>query len=121
MKEYIVVKTVFNNIVEYGKMFDSETDAIEQAEKLNQRAKENDWADVRFSVLPCEVTPKGGRMMQYIVVKVIVQIASYDIEYGKVFDSEHDAIRAAVELNQLARKLDWADIVKYMVLPKEAN
>lgn len=57
--QYMVVKTVANNIVEYGKAFDNESDAIEQAEKLNDSARENGWADtVRFSVLPCVVTPK---------------------------------------------------------------
>ena len=48
----IIVKTVANNI-EYGKVFDNENDAIEQAAKLNESAKENGF-DVRFMVLPCE-------------------------------------------------------------------
>lgn len=59
-------------------------------------------------------------MKKYIVIKVIIKVESYDIEYGKMFDSEIDAIRAAVELNESARKNDWADIVQFAVLPKTA-
>ena len=52
--KYLIVKIhTNNNSIEYGKMFDSETDAIEQAAKLNESARKNDWADiVRFTVLP---------------------------------------------------------------------
>ena len=59
--KYLIVKIHTNNAIEYGKAFDNKNDAIEQAAKLNESARKNDWADlVQFAVLPCEVTPKGA-------------------------------------------------------------
>lgn len=50
--KYLIVK-ITNNAIEYGKAFDNENDAIEQAIKLNESARKNDWADiVQFAVLP---------------------------------------------------------------------
>lgn len=55
--------------------------------------------------------------LKYIIVKV----ESNAVKYGKAFDNEIDAIRAAVKLNASARQNGWADIVQYMVLPKGAE
>lgn len=49
--KYLIVKIHTNNTIEYGKAFDDAADAIEQAIKLNEAAKENGF-DVRFMVLP---------------------------------------------------------------------
>ena len=49
--KYLIVKIHTNNAIEYGKTFDNKNDAIEQAIKLNEAAKENGF-DVRFMVLP---------------------------------------------------------------------
>lgn len=59
--------------------------------------------------------------MKYIIIKVIIKLESYDIEYGKMFDSETDAIEQAAKMNELARKNDWADIVQFAVLPEGAK
>ena len=59
--------------------------------------------------------------MKYIIVKVIVKVESYGIEYGKMFDSETDAIEQAAKLNESARKNDWADLVQFAVLPCEVT
>ena len=58
--------------------------------------------------------------MKYIIAKIIIKVESYDIEYGKMFDNENDAIEQAAKLNESARKNDWADIVQFAVLPKTA-
>lgn len=58
-------------------------------------------------------------MKKYIVIKVIIKVESYDIEYGKMFDSEIDAIRAAVELNEAAKENGFD--VRFMVLPEGAE
>lgn len=76
MEEYIVVKTVANNIVEYGKAFDNKIEAVEQAERLNQLAKEDGWPDlVRFSVLSCEVTSKKSIVRVEVKAKLLGLIA----------------------------------------------
>ena len=55
--------------------------------------------------------------MKYIIVKVIVKVESYGIEYGKMFDSETDAIEQVAKLNESARKNGFDDIVQFAVLP----
>ena len=48
--KYLIVKIhTNNNSIEYGKTFNNESDAIEQAIKLNQVAKENSF-DAQFMV-----------------------------------------------------------------------
>lgn len=59
--------------------------------------------------------------MKYIVVKIVIKLESYDIEYGKAFDDAADAIEQAAKLNELARKNDWADLVQFAVLPCEVT
>ena len=57
--KYLIAKIYMgNNAIEYGKVFDSETEATEQAIMLNETAEENGFDTVQFMVLPCVTMPK---------------------------------------------------------------
>lgn len=55
--------------------------------------------------------------MKFLIVKIT---NNNNIEYGKTFDCEVDAIRAAAEMNKIAAENDCSDI-QFAVLPEVAE
>ena len=53
--------------------------------------------------------------MKYLIAKIYLK--SNDIEYGKAFDNENEAISAASKLNEVSEANDGTDKVQFMVLP----
>lgn len=47
-----------NNAIEYGKVFDSEGEALAATIEMNKIATENNCSGIQFAVLPCVVMPK---------------------------------------------------------------
>lgn len=99
---YIIVKTVANNIVEYGKVFDSKTEAVERAEILNQLAQKDGWNDiVRFSVLPCEVTPKKDKIKVEVKAELLGLIV-YALQSGSDLSKVSAELAETIGLQLLA-------------------